>query len=168
MFQSDFGPTSSVKVQDEVYEFIAGSRFHNKNITCELHNGDFLMSKNCSVFVDFAPDFGILNKGKTKNTDVKHGNSLKLICEFKSNPTASVRWFFGIDKKSLVELENKSQSLEIPQASHKSDGVYECRAENSIGQTSMYFRVWRQANSECKYDGQVDFYSLLVLQVHLL
>ena len=71
---------------------------------------------------------------------IKKGESLSLQCETENTTFADIAWYK--DNEPLPVQQSASRNIiDIPEVTGDDFGVYECKAQNALGVTSMKMRV---------------------------
>lgn len=71
---------------------------------------------------------------------IKKGERLSLNCETENTTFAEITWFKD-DEPLPVKRSSPRNMFDIPEITGDDFGVYECKAQNALGVTSMKMRV---------------------------
>lgn len=80
---------------------------------------------------------------------VMKGQRLSLQCETVNTTFADITWYKD-DEPLPVQRSSPKNMINIPEITGDDFGVYECKAQNALGVTSMKMRV---TNGELEIDG---------------
>lgn len=80
---------------------------------------------------------------------VMKGQRLSLQCETENTTFADITWYKD-DEPLPVQRSSPKNMINIPEITGDDFGVYECKAQNALGVTSMKMRV---TNGELEIDG---------------
>lgn len=80
---------------------------------------------------------------------VMKGQRLSLQCETENTTFADITWYKD-DEPLPVQRSSPKDMINIPEITGDDFGVYECKAQNALGVTSMKMRV---TNGELEIDG---------------
>ena len=71
---------------------------------------------------------------------IKKGERLSLQCETENTTIADIMWYKD-DEPLPVQRSSPKNMIDIPEITGDDFGVYECKAQNALGVTSMKIRV---------------------------
>lgn len=71
---------------------------------------------------------------------IKKGERLSLQCETENTTIADIIWYKD-DEPLPVQRSSPINMIDIPEITGDDFGVYECKAQNALGLTSMKIRV---------------------------
>ena len=71
---------------------------------------------------------------------VTKGERLSLQCETENTTVADITWYKD-DEPLPVQRSSPRNMINIPETTGGDFGVYECKAKNALGVTSMKIRV---------------------------
>ena len=71
---------------------------------------------------------------------IKKGERLSLQCETENTTIADIMWHKD-DEPLPVQRSSPKNMIDIPEITGDDFGVYECKAQNALGVTSMKIRV---------------------------
>ena len=71
---------------------------------------------------------------------IKKGERLSLQCETENTTIADIMWYKD-DEPLPVQRSSPINMIDIPEITGDDFGVYECKAQNALGVTSMKIRV---------------------------
>ena len=71
---------------------------------------------------------------------IKKGGRLALQCETENTTVADIMWYKD-NEPLLVQRLSPKNMIDIPEITGDDFGVYECKAQNALGVTSMKIRV---------------------------
>lgn len=80
---------------------------------------------------------------------VMKGQRLSLQCETENTTFADITWYKD-DEPLPLQRSSPKDMINIPEITGDDFGVYECKAQNALGVTSMKMRV---TNGELEIDG---------------
>jgi hypothetical protein len=128
--------------QKKEFAFTATRHDNNKLISCVVKNGEFEITSNSTIIVEYAPDFNMSTNGASIRRKARHGISIKLNCESNENPEATASWFFSSKlTKRREKINFNLKSIQLPKMNSTVQGLYECLIENSVGKAVKYFNV---------------------------
>ena len=125
------------------FSFIAHKSQNNKKITCEVKNGEFIVSSSSFVTVLYAPEFKYGQKNTPVNRQLKFGVNFVLNSEADENPIAtSVTWSYKAkNTEKFVTLHDTSRVLRFQKLTPELEGRYECLVRNSVGRSNKIMDV---------------------------
>ena len=71
---------------------------------------------------------------------IKKGERLSLQCEMENTTFADITWYKDDEPFSLQQSYSRNV-INIPEVTGHDFGIYECKAQNALGATSMKMRV---------------------------
>ena len=78
--------------------------------------------------------------GTEREMVIKKGERLSLQCETENTTIADIMWYKD-DEPLPVQRSSPKNMIDIPEITGDDFGVYECKAQNALGLTSMKIRV---------------------------
>ena len=124
------------------FEFIVTRHHHRKTIRCQAKCGDFIITSDSLIFVNFPPKFIDKVESITFTVTVTHGSKVDLQCQTDENPQGDISWFFnpknGEDRRNI---EHAEKTLSLERMTGDLEGQYDCVIENSLGRVKRSFTV---------------------------
>ena len=131
-----------LKESSPKFEFIALRTHHSKTITCQAKCGDFLITSDSFISVNFPPTFIDKEESKTFALKITHGSDVDLQCQTEENPQGDISWFFtpknGDGRRNI---EHAEKTLKLEWMTEDKEGEYDCQVENSLGRVKRSFTV---------------------------
>lgn len=121
---------------------------NGEEVVCRSMN-DIDIESRATVVVEYPPQF--LVTFKNNDTRIKmhmeHGKSFWLNCETDANPAGEIKWFYyslgDVNLEQRIPLRdlsgNSSAFFQI--MNQTTEGIYECKVTNQMGQVSKIFSI---------------------------
>jgi Immunoglobulin I-set domain len=133
---------NSLQKNSSTYEFIANRIHHKKSIACRVACGDFLISNDIVILVNYPPKFSDREENKILNIKVLHGKDFELSCVTDENPKSNINWSFTPkDSRETMNLNHYEKIFKVQGMNDQKQGNYECLVENSLGRVKRSFNV---------------------------
>lgn len=105
--------------------------------TCVGDNGYGSMNTSMFLAVNYPPREPWINESIT----VEAGSSFSLQCISKGNPMPTLTWLKNGELVGTITAKEEGSTLELPDITPQTDGVYRCLAENEHGRASSSLNV---------------------------